>query len=97
MGVNSINVGTDIEDKISRFAVSHQLVFFSALISQFRSTVLFSRAHGKASFSALTSGLTRGGSDRIRRSGRVLTEQSKIAKERPSHEGDPKDETRSVE
>ena len=26
-----------------------------------------------------------------------LTEQSKIAKERPSHEGDPKGETRSVE
>jgi len=26
-----------------------------------------------------------------------LTEQSKIAKERPSHEGDPKGETHSVE
>ncbi|HCG96436.1 MAG TPA: hypothetical protein DEX20_12530 [Halieaceae bacterium] len=31
------------------------------------------------------------------RSGRVLTEQSKIAEVRPSHEGDPKGETRSVE
>ena len=71
MGVNPINVVVDSEDQTSRFAVIHQVAFFSVLISQFRSTVLFSRAHGKTPFVALTRRLTRGGSDRIRRSGRV--------------------------